>query len=83
RVYTQVHARHVRLVFAETSDPVRTELDRYGITALIGADAYYPALADVLRTVQQPAPPPPAVTRPPREHGDAAAHPGAGPGRRP
>jgi len=31
-----------------TSEPVRAELDRYGITALLGAQGYYPVPRDVL-----------------------------------
>ncbi|MFP5346295.1 MAG: SulP family inorganic anion transporter [Actinomycetes bacterium] len=48
RVHDTLHGAGVRLVFSEVAEPVRKELDRYGITALVGADAYYPALADVL-----------------------------------
>jgi SulP family sulfate permease len=33
--------RHVRLVFAAVSDHVRRELDRSGVTAIIGPDAYF------------------------------------------
>jgi high affinity sulfate transporter 1 len=38
--------RGIRLVFAETVDDVRTELQRYGITDLVGSDAFF-------RTVQE------------------------------
>jgi hypothetical protein len=30
----------VRLVLADVQDPVRGELDRYGITDLVGADGF-------------------------------------------
>jgi SulP family sulfate permease len=38
----------VRLVFADVQDPVRRELDRYGITDLAGADAYFATVADAI-----------------------------------
>ena len=31
----------MQLVLADVQDPVRRELDRYGITELVGADAYF------------------------------------------
>jgi high affinity sulfate transporter 1 len=36
--------RNVRLVFAEISDHVRGELDRSGVTELVGSDAYFETL---------------------------------------
>ena len=42
--------RGIRLVFAVVADPVRSELDRSGLTELIGADAYYGSVGDVLNT---------------------------------
>lgn len=38
----------IRLVLAVVADEVRSELDRSGLTALIGEDAYYARLGDVL-----------------------------------
>ena len=38
---TSSTARGVRLAIADILDPVRVELDRYGITELLGADALY------------------------------------------
>jgi hypothetical protein len=38
-------------VFAHVSDPVRRELDRYGISDLVGADAYYDSPGDLLAAV--------------------------------
>src|SRR5262245_64453174 len=38
--------RNVKLVFAELSDHVRSELDRSGVTALVGDDAYFETLGD-------------------------------------
>jgi high affinity sulfate transporter 1 len=49
RVHDVLHVRGARLLFSEVSDPVRAELDRYGITALVGADALADSVADVLR----------------------------------
>jgi high affinity sulfate transporter 1 len=40
--------QQIRLVLAVVADEVRTELDRSGLTALIGEDAYYARLGDVL-----------------------------------
>jgi len=48
RVHSQLGTRDARLVLAQVSDPVRAQLDRYGITNLIGADSYFPALLDVM-----------------------------------
>lgn len=48
----QLHAElaeaNVRLVFADTMDDTRSELDRFGITELVGADAYYGCVADAV-----------------------------------
>ncbi len=43
-----LNERHIRLVFALVTDKVRAELDRSGITDLIGADAYFDAIGDVV-----------------------------------
>jgi len=48
RVHSQLGTRDARLVLAQVSDPVRAQLDRYGITNLIGAGGYFPALHDVM-----------------------------------
>lgn len=40
-VYGVLKEKGVRLVFALVSDDVRAQLDRYGITDLIGKDAFY------------------------------------------
>ena len=46
-----LHARlrraGVRMVLCEIHDAVRTQLDAYGLSALVGADAYFPTPADV------------------------------------
>jgi len=45
--------RGVHLVFAEVSDNVRNELDRSGITGLVGENACYPAVADVVNAYRE------------------------------
>jgi high affinity sulfate transporter 1 len=39
-----LNERGVSLVFAELKDPVREKLDRYGMTAAIGPDRFFPTL---------------------------------------
>ena len=46
----------MRLVLADVSDPVKAELDRYGLTEELGADAFYPSVADVIDAKAAPAP---------------------------
>ncbi len=41
KVVEHVHQRHVRLVFTSVLDPVRQQLDRYGICTAVGPDAFY------------------------------------------
>jgi sulfate permease, SulP family len=41
KLLEHVHQRHVRLVFSSVLGPVRQQLDRYGICAKVGADAFY------------------------------------------
>jgi MFS superfamily sulfate permease-like transporter len=48
-LHQQLTARRIRLVFSEVSDPVRVEFDRYGITRLVGPDAYFDSSAEVVR----------------------------------
>jgi sulfate permease, SulP family len=48
-LHQQLAARGIRLVFCEVSAPVRAELDRYGITAIAGRDAFFGTSADVVR----------------------------------
>ena len=43
----------IRPVFAVVSDDVRTELDRSGITKLIGEDAYYATVGDVVNAYRE------------------------------
>ena len=48
--------RHVRLVFAEISDHVREELDRSGVTELVGSDAYCDTLGQAAEDFQHDEP---------------------------
>ena len=41
KVIEHAHQRHVRLVLSSVLDPVREQLDRYGISAAVGPDAFY------------------------------------------
>ena len=41
KMVEHLHQRQVRLVMSSVLDPVRQQLDRYGISAALGADAYY------------------------------------------
>ena len=41
KVVEHVHQRHARLVLTSVLDPVRQQLDRYGICAVLGPDAFY------------------------------------------
>ena len=41
KVIEHVHQRHVRLVLSSVLGPVREQLDRYGICAALGPDAFY------------------------------------------
>jgi SulP family sulfate permease len=49
----EIAARNARLVFAELSDLVRIEMDRSGITALVGQDAFYESLDQVLEAYER------------------------------
>jgi SulP family sulfate permease len=42
-----------RLLFARMPDDVRKSLDRYGITALVGADGYYRHISDVIHAFER------------------------------
>ena len=44
---------HIRFVFAEVSGDVRAELDRSGISKLIGDSAYYATVSDVVKDYRQ------------------------------
>jgi MFS superfamily sulfate permease-like transporter len=49
----QLRGQDTQLVFSEVSDPIRAELDRSGITDLVGADAYYSEISDVFDSFRQ------------------------------
>ncbi len=51
--FGQLKERGVRLVFAEVADNVRAELDTYGVTKLVGEDAYYSSVAAVMAAYEQ------------------------------
>jgi sulfate permease, SulP family len=48
RVIEQIHQRHVRFVVTTVLDPVRRQLDRYGISAALGPNAYYDTPGEAL-----------------------------------
>ena len=52
----ELASRGVTLVISETSDSVRDELDRYGVTALLGTDASYPTVAEAVTAFEQQQP---------------------------
>lgn len=41
QVFNELHDRGVKLVLADVLPATRTELDRYGVTELVGEDAYF------------------------------------------
>ncbi len=53
RVHAQLQAAGARLLVSNASDAVRAELDRYGISALLGPDAFFAAPQDVLDAHRQ------------------------------
>lgn len=55
--HDQLAAASCRLLLTNVADPVRAQLDRYGISTLLGDAGYHPAPQDVLDAFhQQPAP---------------------------
>jgi high affinity sulfate transporter 1 len=69
QVHNRLAAAGARLVLTAVLDPVRAQLDRYGITRLVGDDAYFPAPQDVLRAFRTEEP----SSRTPPARADAAA----------
>jgi SulP family sulfate permease len=53
QVHQVLSEQGVRLVVAEPMHDVRQQLDRYGLTDLLGADAIYPTIQDVVDAFQQ------------------------------
>ena len=52
-LHQELTAQGIRLVFSHVSDFVRAELDRSGITALVGADAFFAYLDEVVKAYQE------------------------------
>jgi sulfate permease, SulP family len=48
-----LHARDMRLVFAEISNHVRRELDRSGVTDIIGTEAYFTGVAEAVKELER------------------------------
>ena len=63
-MHTELQDRGVRVVLSEVPDNVRRLLDRYGVTSLLGRDAYFETVSQVVaaflaqRVMVQPEPPP-------------------------
>ena len=52
QVVSELHDRGARLLVAQLSADVRAELDRFGITDVIGADAYFETVGEAVRAHQ-------------------------------
>ncbi len=59
KVIEHVHQRHVRLVLSSVLDPVRQQLDRYGICTALGPDAFYDTPGQALEAFHATGPPQP------------------------
>ena len=55
QVFNELHDRGVRFVICDLSPGARAELDRYGVTDLIGADAYFDTAGEALAALGGPA----------------------------
>ncbi|HWN32773.1 MAG TPA: SulP family inorganic anion transporter [Pseudonocardia sp.] len=51
-VFDELRAANIRLVCSNIIDPVRADLDHYGLTAKIGADGYFGTSGEVLAAYQ-------------------------------
>ncbi len=49
QVVNELHDRGATLTVTQAEDSVRAELDRFGITEMIGADAYFETVGDAVR----------------------------------
>jgi sulfate permease, SulP family len=56
-VVRELHKRHIRLVVSSIIDPVRRQLDRYGISAAMGHDSYYDTPGAALEAFHAERPP--------------------------
>jgi MFS superfamily sulfate permease-like transporter len=54
QVFNELHDRGVRLVLSDVSPTARAELDRYGVTELVGADAYFDTSGEALTALGAP-----------------------------
>jgi sulfate permease, SulP family len=52
----QLHERHIRFVVANVIGPVHKQLDRYGISAAMGPDAYYDTPGEALEAFEAAGP---------------------------
>jgi len=52
QVLSELAEHNVKLVLADAMTSVRQKLDRYGITEIIGEDAFYPTVNSALRAIQ-------------------------------
>ncbi len=64
RAHDQLAAASCRLLLTNVAEPVRAELDRYGITTMLGPDGYQPGPHDVLQAYHQQPGARPAVEAP-------------------
>jgi SulP family sulfate permease len=53
QLYRALHDREVRLVFSGMTDDVRTQLERYGVVELVGADAFFESIQDVVEAFER------------------------------
>ncbi len=51
QAFNELHDRGVRLVLCDVAPAVRAELDRYGVTDLLGTDAYFETLGEAVAAV--------------------------------
>jgi len=51
QLLTELAEHDVKLVLADVMTSVRHKLDRYGITQLLGDDAFYPTVGSALRAI--------------------------------
>ncbi len=63
-LHAELEAKGVRLVFAEAMGDTRAELDRFGITDLVGTDAYFHSVAAVVDAFEAAPPAEPTSTPP-------------------
>jgi MFS superfamily sulfate permease-like transporter len=55
-VLAQMQEHGTRLVFADVDDAVKVELDRFGITELVGSDGFFSSVVDVVEAFRSAAP---------------------------